>query len=187
MPHVKLIYILRDPIERLLSHVHHNLLKGDENEDEYIEKLKNPGAHYINCSRYYMQLEQYFTYFPKEQILIFTAEELRNNTETTMQKAFQFLEFENPEYYDPEYQKSKHTSSGRRKILNPALRKFLKNKPYYNFVAGYFHFLISTKVITKPELPEDLLRHLKSIFRDDIRKLKEFSGRSFEEWPHDYE
>lgn len=187
LPGVKLIYILRDPIDRLLSHLHHNLLKGDENEEEYMEKLRNPGSHYVNCSRYYMQLEQYFPYFEKDQFLILTAEELRNSQEETVKKAFRFLNLKDPDYYHPKYHKSRHTSYGRRKILHPTIRKLLKDKPYYNFIAGNFHFLIPTKVIKKPTLPQDVLDHLQKIFREDVRKLKEFTGRSFEEWSYDYE
>lgn len=35
VPGVKLIYILRDPISRVVVHVHHNLLKRDEAADAW--------------------------------------------------------------------------------------------------------------------------------------------------------
>ncbi len=187
LPNVKIIYILRDPINRLLSHVHHNLLKGDESEEEYMGKLRNPESHYISCSRYYMQLEQYIPFFPKEWILILTAEELRENTPGTMKKVFKFLNSNIIDYYHPEYQKARHASSGRRKILNPYLRKFLKNKPYYNFIASNMNFLIPTRIIPKPNLPDYVVNQLKSTFREDVEKLKSYTGRSFKEWPHDYD
>jgi hypothetical protein len=187
LPNVKIIYVLRDPINRLLSHVHHNLLKGDEREDHYIGKLRNPESHYINCSRYYMQLEKYFPFFPKEQILILTAEELRENTPDTMKKIFEFLNLNNADYHHSEYQKTRHISSGRRKILNPYLRRFLKNKPYYNFIASNLNFVIPTRVIPKPNPPDEVIGQLKSIFREDVKKLKSYTGRSFKEWHHDYD
>jgi len=187
VPDVKLIYILRDPIERLLSQVHHSILKGNEDEEDYQLKLYNPGCHYINCSRYYMQLEQYFPYFSKDQMLILTAEELKNDTPGTLQKIFSFLELTQTDFYSPEYEKKKHTSSGRRKIQPALLRKALRKTPYYNYVAGNLRFLIPSKEIPKPEIHRNLYKHLKDIFRNDVKKLKSFTGRSFEEWKHKYD
>jgi hypothetical protein len=187
IPQVKLIYILRDPIERVLSHVHHSLLKGNEDEQNYQAKLYHPNNHYINCSRYYMQLEQYLPYFSKNKILMLTAEELKKDTKGTLQKIFSFLELTNPDFYSKEYEKKKHTSSGRRKIKNTFIRNALKDKPYYNFVASKLNFIIPSREIPKPDIPQDLYKHLKAVFKEDIGKLKAFTGRSFEEWKHKYD
>jgi hypothetical protein len=48
-------------------------------------------CHFVNCSKYYMQLEQYLEYFDPESILVLVSEELRNHRQATLQMAFRFL------------------------------------------------------------------------------------------------
>ena len=91
VPQAKLIYILRDPVERILSeyihfHCHHG-------ERRNINKaLKDPkNAEWINNSKYYMQLEQYLKNYDMKNILILTTEELRENRIYTLKSVFKFL------------------------------------------------------------------------------------------------
>jgi len=186
LPGVKLIYVLRDPVSRIVSHAHHNLLKTDLTREDLFEKLKNPRAHLINCSRYYLQLEQYLQWFSPEQILIATTEELNADRKSTLKKIFQFIGVEQTDFYDPQYDRSRHTSFGRRKICNALIRKKLRNTPYYNFVASRLHWLIPSQKVDKPQLPGDLEKHLEQVLRDDVHKLREFTGRDFQEWKYNY-
>jgi len=187
LPGVRLIYVLRDPIARVVSHVHHNLLKGMEAEDTWQNKLEDLRSHYLQCSLYYMQLEQYLSFFPPEQILIVTTEELNNQRKATLQKIFRFIGVEDTGFYSPRYDQSKHTSSGRRKIRPAFVRKKLRHTPYYNFVASRLRFMIPSVEVNKPELSDAMISHLKAIFSPDVTKLREHTGRGFEEWKYRYD
>ena len=187
LPGVKLIYVLRDPISRVVSHVHHNLLKGSEEADSWREKLKDTDSHYIQCSLYSMQLEQYLQWFPPEQILIVTTEELNNQRKATLQKIFRFIGVEDTGFYSPRYDQSRHTSSGRRKIRPAFIREKLRHTPYYNFVASRLRFLIPSVGVDKPELSEAMVSHLKAIFSPDVHKLRQYTGRDFREWKYRYD
>src|SRR5699024_2394872 len=65
VPEVKLIYLVRDPIERIISHYTHNYSEGREHRsiDEALQELE--GNHYVMCSRYFWQLPQYLQFFLK--------------------------------------------------------------------------------------------------------------------------
>lgn len=186
LPEVKLIYVLRDPISRIVSHAHHNLLKNDLTRETLFEKLKNPHAHLIQCSRYYMQLEQYLHWFSPEQMLIVTTEALNADRKSILKKIFQFIGVEQTDFYDPHYDRSRHTSFGRRKIRNALIREKLRDTPYYNFVASRLHWLIPSQKVDKPQLPSDLEKHLEQALRDDVQKLRAFTGRDFQEWKYNY-
>ena len=78
IPEAKLIYIVRDPIERITSHYTMSYLNGKETRS-MSDALADSNNRYINDSKYYMQLEQYLQYYPTSQILIVTLEELYTN------------------------------------------------------------------------------------------------------------
>ena len=63
LPNVKLVYVLRDPIERLISHYEHNRSRGRESRT-FDEALRSPERnHYVQCSQYLTQLEAFLEYY----------------------------------------------------------------------------------------------------------------------------
>jgi hypothetical protein len=91
LPGAKLIYILRDPIERTVSHYLHAYHRSRETRSvaEALGSLTdNP---YVDPSRYHMQLERYLEHYPLSQILILTTEELREAPQLTLGRAVEFL------------------------------------------------------------------------------------------------
>ena len=71
----RVIYMVRDPIERMLSHYLHNVSGGYETRP-LDEALADPDSAYVARSRYAMQLEPYLEAFARERILIVANEEL---------------------------------------------------------------------------------------------------------------
>jgi len=113
LPNVKLIVILRNPIERAFSHYNMSVRHGDEKldfeeaikeEDERIseeyEKMKiNENYYslkfqifsYIRSGLYAEQLERWFDYFPKKQFLFIQSETFRKDIQLTFDTVFEFL------------------------------------------------------------------------------------------------
>jgi len=100
---LKLIVILRNPIERAYSHWNMEQSRNAEtlsfwdaiqNESERCREAL-PYQHrvysYIDRGFYLQQLRRLWTFFPKEQVLILRNEELRNDPRNTLQKVFQFI------------------------------------------------------------------------------------------------
>jgi hypothetical protein len=76
VPKAKLIYIVRDPIDRIISHYIHQYSAGLENR-KLSDALKGfDNNRYVCRSKYYTQLEQYLKYFERSRILIITQEDL---------------------------------------------------------------------------------------------------------------
>jgi len=114
LPHVKLIAMLRNPIERAYSHYHHEVRKGFEtlSFQEAIEKeherllgeheklLANDGyssfnhRHFSYLARgiYVDQLANWMKWFPKDQLLIEKAEDFYRDSRSAMQRIAGFLE-----------------------------------------------------------------------------------------------
>jgi Sulfotransferase domain len=113
-PKVKLIVLLRNPVERAISHYYHEVRLGCEPLclEEAIasepirlqgetEKLIADGTyysfnhqHYTYLSRgiYVDQLQSWFNLFPREQFLILKSEDLYANPAQVLNKVLEFLE-----------------------------------------------------------------------------------------------
>src|SRR3954465_13272499 len=81
-PDARLLYMVRDPIKRILSHWVHATGAGYET-GEMVEVLSRPDTSYMNRSKYWMQLQPYLELFDREQISIVTQEELHTEREET--------------------------------------------------------------------------------------------------------
>ena len=95
-PDVKIIAIFRDPTERCISQYRMEMNRGT------IEKNKNIWDAFINDlpkygpmrerGYYKEQLELYYKYFNKDQILILDYNELKESPQLFIKKAYDFLE-----------------------------------------------------------------------------------------------
>ena len=95
LPNAKLIYIVRDPVERLESawmwyraHGRHKLgQRAFPPLDRSVHEV--PGL--IDASRYWHQLSLYRAHFAEEQILVLFLEDMRRDPVVTLGQAFDFV------------------------------------------------------------------------------------------------
>src|SRR5437879_4812348 len=72
LPDVRLVYVIRNPIERIRSHYQHRVATGAEVRPLEAAVLENPI--YVDYSRYAFQIEQFLEHFPREQLLVVRSE-----------------------------------------------------------------------------------------------------------------
>jgi hypothetical protein len=98
-PNVKLIYIVRDPFERMLSHA----LENRYGDDLPRINENSKSGHYWKTSLYHYQITEYLKFFDKSQIHILTLESLKINKLKELNKIFRFLgvhELSNEKVFD---------------------------------------------------------------------------------------
>jgi Sulfotransferase domain len=109
LPDAKLIALLRNPVERAISHYFHEVRKGREvrpidealmdQEDELdrvVQTQSYKSDFFINKSYksrgiYNRQLERYFEYFGRDQVLIVSSEDLFGKPSRTLAQVYNFL------------------------------------------------------------------------------------------------
>lgn len=90
----RFIYLMRDPIDRALSHYWHATRQNAEFRSP--RKAIEEKVDYRAFSDYARQLEAYFEYFDREDVFVATFESLTSDPETVMSKIYRWLELDDP-------------------------------------------------------------------------------------------
>jgi Sulfotransferase family len=193
IPDAKLIYMVRDPISRILSHWRHAVGAGYETRP-MEEALARPDQTYVTRSRYWMQLQPYLERFDRSRIEIISQEELQSDREATVRRAFRFAGVDenfHSEQFSREWEKSTAKESERyqfmeRLIKLPGFRSFDRNFDRYPerlrwMVEKIVHDPDAPSA-PKPDLPDSIRESLVSQFSEDVAALQEFAGREFAGW-----
>ncbi|MDP9228489.1 MAG: sulfotransferase domain-containing protein [Actinomycetota bacterium] len=193
VPDAKLLYMVRDPISRILSHWRHAVGAGYETRT-MEDVLSRDDQSYVTRSMYWRQLQPYLEQFDRAQIEIITQEELQSDRGGTMRKAFRYLgvnEDFSSEQFEREWEKSTAKESGQYQLMEklirlPGFRSFDRN---FDRLPERMRWMVEKVVhdpdapsAPKPELPDSIRERLLSLFGDDVAGLQEFASRRFEGW-----
>jgi hypothetical protein len=85
VPEVRLVYLVRDPLERAVSQWRHHTREGDERRP-LAEALLDPDSQYVARSRFHERIVPFLDHFPAEQLLIVAAEDLAARPAATMRR-----------------------------------------------------------------------------------------------------
>lgn len=189
IPEAKLIYVVRDPIERMISHYIHNYSRGLENRsiEEALSDKKNNV--YLYRSLYYMQLKQYLEYYSVSQILVITAEDIKDRRQLTLRRVFEFLEVD-PSFYCRRYSIQQHSTARKRRKTKIGMRlarcapaKLLSHLPsrFRWPIEDLLYWPFSQRV-ERPTVSTSLRQKVVETLSEDICRLRMFTGHNFENW-----
>jgi Sulfotransferase domain len=186
VPDAKLIYVLRDPLDRIAAHWVHNYAKRRE-KGTLAETLMHPNTSYVTRSMYAMQLERYLEHYPKDRILIFQQSELRHQRAETLRRVFEFLGVD-PDFTHPRFEQERHQTARKTRATRLAVRlERLGRSRRGRFLPSNFWLVLDDRLplrrtIKTPNvsaaLPDETLARL----RADAERLRELTGRDFSNW-----
>lgn len=183
VPDAKLIYLVRNPIERLVSQYVHFVARHDEDQtlEEAVADME--GSRYVATSQYAKQLEQFLPYYPMSRVLVIAQEKFLRERCATLRSVFRFLEVD-PSFDTPKFDVLRLTRRDQRKktrlgrLLAPVaripftqrlprdLRWRLENLPYYPF----------SKRVRRPQLDTRLREKLARFFEEDLARFRKLTG-----------
>ena len=189
VPEVRLIYILREPVSRVISHFNHGI-GADTTTRSADEIFRDSVQSYVDTSRYAYQLEEYLRFFSRDQILIVTAEDLAKHRQNTLQVIFRFL-CVNDNFSSDKFDSIFHDSSlkvrrnfaGRMFAKYPALKKVESGAK--SAIPRRLHPVFARllgKSLSKPELSSSQLDTIRRRLGDDLDQLRRLTGVKFEGW-----
>lgn len=188
LPEARLIYLVRDPIRRIVSHYVHWVALERETRP-FEEAVAQPECDYVYRSRYWWQLERFLQWYPVGQILVVLSEDLKFQRQATLRRIFRFLgvdeSFECAAFQRERFRavhQRRPTRLGRwlRRVtarlpqerLPPGLHWRLTMLPYWPFA----------RAIPVPTVSEPIRARLREWLRPDAVALGQFLGRDLREW-----
>ena len=186
VPDAKLIFLVRDPIERIAAHWVHNYAKRREKGD-LRATLLHPNTTYVLRSQYHMQLRQFLNHFPDSQILVLEQDELRLRRTETLREVFSYLGVD-PDFEHPRFHRERHRSSRKRRATWLGMKVQPLRRTRWGARVPRFAWnaldvgLPLGKQIPRPDVRDALGPEVLEVLHEDAERLRAATGRRFENW-----
>jgi hypothetical protein len=182
-PDVKLVYLVRDPIERTVSH--YVGARMQEREDRAFEAaMADPEtSNYVRTSCYHWQLQPFRDRFAEEQILVLPSEALRENPTATLQTIYRFLGVDDG--FQNQRTERRFNVAAAKKKRGAGLRWLARQVPQRWKDRLRPHLPLEKlpgRRVSRPDVSPSVRTHLEEVFRPDVAALRAWTGRAFEGW-----
>jgi hypothetical protein len=181
VPEVRLLFLVREPVDRIQSHYLHEVAALRERRP--LEQALRENPIYLDRSRYAMQLERYLEHFPREQLLVLRAEELFRAPQDVLPRVYGFLGVDTR--WRPTGPVRRDNETARRFQLPVLVRRGVKvanEAGVYRHVPRWaketVRLVTQRRSRTMPEarIPPALRAELRAELADDLRRLHEITG-----------
>ncbi|MFH1632344.1 MAG: sulfotransferase [bacterium] len=194
LPDVKLIFLLRNPIDRAFSDYWHENRFGFKksifpNFDVMAKENHPRFQHYRNVSSYKKHLGKYYSLFPKENILVMLFDDFVADTPGAVKQICEFLNVDSEYEFDFE-RKSNQFIEPRFGWLQRAMEKVSFSGIGRNMPIFLRRPLGKVKQVVRrvgssnkrPEMSSELRAELVPRFEEDIAYVEELLGRDLSHW-----
>ena len=184
----RLLYLVRDPIERLVSHYRMAIVNGRETRPLAAAVTNLAESPYVAQGRYWMQLNPYLRQFSPEQVLVVDQDELGRNRGAVLRRVFDYLGVD-PDFVSRDFDEVHFPAIDRRPrrsiaratlVLDRALGKERSFKARTRVPARIRAML--TAPVERPDVGPALRSRLEELYAPDIARLREYTGQRFETW-----
>jgi hypothetical protein len=188
VPDARLIYLVRDPIDRIAAHWVHNYAKRREKGD-IAATVMHPNTTYVLRSQYFMQLRQFLNHFPADRILVLDQADLRHRRLETLRSVFSFVGVDS-DFQDPGFTRERHRTGRKHRATKAGMRaEKVGMRVFGSKLPRGFWFAERILFLRRPiEVPDAsdvraaLGPEVITVLREDADRLREFTGRSFDHW-----
>lgn len=140
-PQTKFIYMMRDPVERAISHYKHDFQRGYCKAPTLADAIDTYRPLTL-FSRYKYQLDQYLNYFPAENILTVRSEDYFLNRSACLDAILRFLDRRLTVRSEIDHERKLNSAESRR-AFSPLARTLRSSSVYHRYV--------------KPVLPQSII------------------------------
>lgn len=188
VPDARLIYLVRDPVERTLSHYHHMYAERKEHRALH-EVLADPDEQYTRRSLYHYQLEQYLPYYGMDRIMVVQQEAMLNQRARTLAGIFEWLGVD-PSFRSVRFRYRRHRSVRKRRRTELGLRlsqwapmRAIARLPDpLRWMLEDTIYLPVSRSVPRITLEPEILFSLRERFREDAARLRRLTGLALEGW-----
>jgi len=190
-PALKLIYVMRQPVERIVSAYTHNFVREIDRLPPDVAVFADPT--YVNRSRYGVQLRPYLELFGPENVLLLVFEEYTADQVTALYRVAEFLGIAAAPFEETDTTPL-HQSVGQPYMRSQALRDFTKSEMFQKMRSiipaavrqPIRHRLLSNTIDEKPAFARETKQALWRLVEDDVHTVEQLLGRRLENWRRGY-
>ena len=178
IPNARLLYMVRDPIDRLMSHYMHEWYAGRLNVE--LPVAVESDRRLVDYGRYYYQIEQFLPYFPADRWQVLLFEDFKENPRATSRVVYTFLGVD-AQHVPPDLGAKNVTAD---KVRWPL---WLRAARQMGFAARAAKAILPNRFVDrlrrtgctreKPQLSGELRARLVQEFQPDVEALSDFVGR----------
>ena len=187
-PNSRFIYIMRDPVERTISHYWH-MVKYREERRLILEALRNE-ADYIYTSYYAYQLAPYIDLFGRKRLYSLTFEELKKDPVTATREIFGWLGVDADFAPVNALEARNATPEEIRQVIGPRLLWRLRHSGLWDRVGNLCPKplrelgvrMVQRKLRRSEVDVSEAENYLRPILTRQTEELSAMLGREFKEW-----
>jgi hypothetical protein len=183
----RLIYLMRDPVDRAISHYWHNVRKFEEHR-AIVEALRER-VDYLAFSHYRMQLEPYVERFGWGALLPLTFEALTREPGTVVRRILRWLDLDCDVDLTSMEKRNARPATFRRVRGRGLLDRFARSafwdrvSPHApGWVKGAGRRLGYRDADDRSEQVDEAIRAIRPRAQEQVRELEAFLGTRFPEW-----
>ncbi len=187
LPDVRLIYLVRDPIERTVSHYvqAYKVRAESRGFDAAFRDLHPEGNKYVCYSRYATQLERYLRCFAPERLLVLDGDDLLHDRRGTLRRTFEFVGVDSS-FRSPRFQETLNTREDQYRLgaAGARARSLADRVGGRRAPAGLRRRVrrVAGRRIERPLVGDDLRRRLEDALAPEVVRLREITGQEFSGW-----
>ena len=189
IPDARLVYMVRHPVDRIVSHYVHRVAIGQESRPIEEAVSDFPNREYVQRSRYFFQLSKFLRLYPASQIRVVTLESFKEDPDGAMAEIFRFLDIDDC-FTSPEFSTVRHKSShkGKKNRVGLMLKWLSDTRPAKVFPTdfrmrmGRLLYAPFTKKMERPVLSSARRKQLLDYLEDDIAGLEQHTGLDLSHW-----
>jgi hypothetical protein len=186
-PEARLIYVLRDPVQRTISHYWWHVQHEGEERDIYTAITGDP--YYCDVSHYVMQLEPYLERFGARQVLCVTVEELTAWPEQVLRDIFAWLGVDDS-FVPPNRNARENVTP---KVVRQSKKNLLSSVRDWRLwdavrpltpkgLRSFGRSLAERRIDTQDVRLEEVVDYLRPMQRLQTERLCRLLGREFPQW-----
>jgi hypothetical protein len=189
VPTVRLVYLVRDPIERIRSQYEQRVSTGREHEPFATAIWRK--ADYVEASCYALQIGRYLEHFPREQLLVLTAENLLAARLDTVARVYDFLGVDRsfvPPAIDHEFyrtdERRRHSPRGNwvRRTAKRYIPASARAKELFDQRRGSRKGGTGSPTGQRLVVPDAVRDQLADALREDVGQLRTYMPVGFDGW-----
>jgi hypothetical protein len=188
VPGTKLIYIVREPLDRMLSHYLHRRATGVERRS-LAEALSDPRESYVTRSCYATQLKPFLELFPREQILVDTRERLLRERQATLRRIFEFVGVD-ASFVSPEFERMWERSEGKAGLYSLGWRIAQRTRRWGIFLPEFLRWpaqraqrlRVGPRKSGRPVYDAQLRERMRQRLRGEVDELRTLTALELEGW-----